>query len=255
MSELRRRIRAGERVIGTFGKIPDPHVVELLGLAGLDFVVADQEHGAIGTSALDLMVMAGRATGLPVLVRGRDESAAALWPALDLGAGGVMVPHVTSGEQAAAIAAAVRYVHGARGFSPSGRAGRYGTMGAAAYRSFADETNVILAQIEDRAAVDNLAGIAAQPDIDVLFVGPVDLALSLGCDAGSPELTEAIEAVIAAARAAGKQAGLFVASADEVERWSARGVTVFVVGADQSLLLSGAKTLMQQAAERSCGGE
>ncbi|MCA0920357.1 HpcH/HpaI aldolase family protein [Pseudooceanicola nanhaiensis] len=247
MTGLRGRIAAGDRVVGCFGKIPDPHVIELLGLAGLDFIVADREHAAVGLQALDLMVMAGRSVGLPVLIRSTGSGADALWPAMDLGAAGVMVPHVRDGEEARAVVEAVKYAPGKRGFSPSGRAGAYGTMAAADYRAQADADSIVMAQIEDRGALDHLDAIAGTEGVDVLFVGPADLSLSLGVGMDAPELAQAIEQVVTAARTAGKQAGIFLPGPEAVPRWAALGVTVFVLGADQSLLMSAARQMMHAA--------
>lgn len=243
---LRQRILARERLIGCFVKTPSPQVVELLGLAGMDFVVADREHAPIGTGALDLMTLAGRAVNLPVLIRARNSEAAEIWPALDMGCIGVMVPHVRSATEAGAVAGAMKYARG-RGFSPSGRAGAYGTMPGAEYRRRQDDESVLLAQIEDAAALECLDAIAAVPDVDLLFVGPQDLSLSLGCPADGPELTAAIDAVVLAARQAGKAAGLFVTDPATIPGHVARGITLFVCGSDQGLLLGGAKRLMAAA--------
>lgn len=244
-ASLRQRIRDGQRVIGTFIKTPTPHVAEIVGLAGLDFAVADMEHGPIGLSDLDGLSLGARSVGLPLLFRSAGREASAIWPGLDLGCIGVMTPHVESADQADALVCAVKYHRGARGFSPSGRAGLYGTEGAGPYRARADAETVIMAQIEDRAALANLDAIATTPDIDVLFVGPADLSLSLGCAMTAPELDDAIMATIKAARAAGIAAGLFLGNPDQVAKWADAGATVFVVGSDQSLLLAGAREVMR----------
>ncbi len=154
-----------------------------------------------------------------------------------------MTPHVASAASAEAIAGAVKYDLGQRGFSPSGRAGDYGTCDAAEYRSRMDAETVIMAQIEDEAALQRLDEIAAVPQVDVLFVGPADLALSLGCRQDAPQMIEAIRAVVAAARRAGKASGLFVGSPDKMQEWQAEGVSVFVCGSDQSLVMNGARAL------------
>ena len=240
---LRQRICAQERVIGTFIKTPTPHVAEIVGLAGLDFAVADMEHGPIGLSDLDGLCLGARSVGLPLLFRSAGGEAPAIWPGLDLGCTGVMAPHVATADQADALVRAVKYHRGARGFSPSGRAGFYGTEGAGPYRTRADAETVIMAQIEDREALGNLDAIAGTPDVDVLFVGPADLSLSLGCAMTAPELDDAILATIKAARAAGIAAGLFLGNADQLEKWTHAGATVFVIGSDQSLMLAGARAL------------
>lgn len=241
---LRARIRVGDTVVGTFVKTPAPHVVEILGLAGLDFAVADQEHAPIGLSDMDHMAMAARATGLPLLSRRWGTRPDWIAPLLDLGCAGVMVPHVADREAAEAVCAAVKFARGSRGISPSPRAGNYGTIGLADYRRGCDEESVVMVQIEDAPALDRLDEIAACPDVDVLFVGPADLSQSLGVGFPSAELDDAIVRVIAAARRAGVAAGLFVGDEAQVPAWQERGVTVFVCGSDQSLLMKGARRLM-----------
>lgn len=243
---LRQRIKAGELVVGPFQKTPSPQVTELLGLGGCDFVVVDQEHAPIGIGALDLIALAGRAVGMPVLIRATHAAGPAIWPALDLGCAGVMVPHVRSALDAETVAQAMKYARG-RGFSPSGRAGDYGRMNPAEYRATSDASTVFMAQIEDACALDRLDDIAAVPEVDVLFVGPQDLSLSLGCAADAPELDDAIGRVIQAASRHGKAAGLFVADPARIRPLHARGITVFVCGSDQGLLQGGARQLMAAA--------
>lgn len=247
MTDLRARIRRGDCLTGIFQKTPSPHVTELLALAGMDFVVADQEHAPIGRGALDLIALAGRAAGVPVLIRATHASGPAIWPALDMGCCGVVVPHVLSRHDACSVADAMKYARG-RGFSPSGRAGAYGTIPAATYRERADAGTVFMAQIEDAEALARLDEIASVPDVDVLFVGPQDLSLSLGCAVDAAPMQQAIAEVVAAARRQGKAAGLFVADAASIKDWHARGVSVFICGSDQGLLLNAARRTMAQAA-------
>lgn len=240
--DLRRRLLGGEVLVGTFLKTPDPRLVEILGLAGLDFVVADQEHAPIGIEALDLLALAGRAAGMPVLVRVPSRQAEAIGAVLDVGCAGIVVPHVRGPDDAEAVAGAAKYARGMRGFSPSARSGAYGTAGPG-YRADADLRSLAVAQIEDREALERLDDIAAVPEIDALFVGPVDLGLSMGVEPGSAELEAAIERVAAAARKAGKAAGLFVGDASRIAGWAGRGISMFICGSDQSLLLAGARAI------------
>lgn len=241
---LRARIRAGEVVIGTFVKTPAVQVVEVLGLAGLDFAVIDQEHAPIGIEAMDLLTLAGRATGLPLLSRRWGAGADWIAPLLDLGLTGVMVPHVADAAQARAVCSAVKFAHGARGISPSPRAGNYGGMRLVEYRDHCDANSVIMVQIEDAPALDRLDEIGACTDIDVLFIGPADLSQSMGVAMPSAELDEAIGRVIDAGKRAGVAVGLFVGDETQVPAWVARGVSVFVCGSDQSLLKKSAQRLM-----------
>ncbi|RVD32817.1 aldolase, partial [Mesorhizobium sp. M4A.F.Ca.ET.020.02.1.1] len=238
----RQRLLAGEVLAGKFLKKPDPRLGEILGVAGLGFVVADQEHAPLGIETLDLITLGAKAAQMPVLVRVPSRRAEAIGSVLDIGCAGVVVPHVRGPEDAEAIADAVKYGRGKRGFSPSVRGGAYGTAGLG-YRADADRRSVIMAQIEDREALEHLDDIAAVPEIDVLFVGPVDLGLSMQVEPGSIELDTAIASVAAAARKAGKAAGLFVGDPSHIARWVDRGVSVFICGSDQSILLAGGRAI------------
>ena len=233
---FRSRIRAKELLIGTFIKTPAPHIVELLGHAGLDFAVIDQEHAPIDLSQMDMMAMAGRSVGLPLLSRrwgkGRDWIA----PLLDLGLSGVMVPHVLDAQDAQDICDAIRYSRGKRGLSPSPRAGNYGGMSIPVYQETSDATSIAMVQIEDASALDHLDQIASIDDVDLMFIGPADLSQSLGCAFPSPELDAAIQKIIDAGQRAKMAVGLFVADASQIPRWHEKGVTLFVCGSDQGML-------------------
>ncbi len=240
---LRARIRAGELLIGTFIKTPATQIVEILGLAGLDFAVADQEHAPIDLADMDKLALAARACGMPLLTRRWGASLDWIPPLLDLGLAGVMVPHVVDPAMAEKVCDNVKFLRGVRGLSPSPRAGNYGAMGIAEYRAHADENSVIMAQIEDASALEQLDEIAACTHIDVLFIGPADLSQSLGVAFPSDALDQAILRVIAAGQRAGVAIGLFVGDESQIARWHGLGVSVFVCGSDQSLLRKSALKL------------
>lgn len=242
-NDLRTRIKAGELLIGTFIKTPAPHNVEILGLAGLDFAVIDQEHAPIGIAQMDMMALASRAAGLPILSRRWGTSRDWIAPLLDLGLNGVMVPHVMDAADAHAVCDAVRFSRGKRGLSPSPRAGSYSGMNIPTYREHSDAHSVVMVQIEDASALDHLDDIAAIADVDMLFIGPADLAQSMGVSYPSPELDAAILRVIEAGQRAGTAVGLFVGNPAQIADWHARGVTLFVCGSDQSMLRGAATQL------------
>lgn len=232
---------AGESRVGTFVKTNSVHVIEILGHSPLHFVVVDAEHAPFDRASIDLLVLAGRAMSLPVLVRVPDIAASTLLSVLDVGAAGLLVPHVDSAEQARDIVALTRCRGGIRGFSSSTRAAGYGTlpMGQALA---AMEGCFIMAQIESALAVEAAHDIAAVDGIDGLFVGRADLALSLGeVDVRSPSVLAGTQRALQAARAAGKVAGMALGNAAERETFEPMGANWFVVGSDQSLLRQGAQ--------------
>jgi len=221
---------------GTFIKTASPQVVEILGLTTLDFAVIDAEHAPFDRHMLDLMLLAGRAAGLPLLVRVPDSAPSTILSVLDLGAAGLLVPHVDTAAEAKDVVARARYRGGVRGFSSSPRFAGYGSLGMKAALDAGDRT-AILCQIESREGLAQVAAIAAVPGVDALFVGRADLALALGFeDIRVPAVTEASLAVIRAARAAGKIAAMFVPNTAERDQFAAEGASCFVIGSDQSLL-------------------
>lgn len=135
-ADYRSRFLAGETLIGTFVKTPSPHVVEILGTVGFDFIVIDAEHAPFSRRSIDMALLAARAAGVAAIVRTADRGAAQLLAALDDRAAGVLVPHIDSAEAARRLVSTCRY-SGQRGYSNSPRAGGYGAtaMWDHAYRS------------------------------------------------------------------------------------------------------------------------
>lgn len=233
------RVRAGEVLVGTFLKTPAFHSVEILSRSGLDFAVADTEHAPIGNADIDRMVASS--SGWPLLVRVARNEASAIASVLDLGAGGVIVPHVRSAEDALSVLDAADFHRGRRGFSPSVRAGGYGTEAPAHYRQRSDAERLVAVQIEDAEAVERIDTIAAVEGVDVLFIGPADLALSIGCKPDDPRLMQAIEKVAEAGLRHHRTVGIFVGAPEAIATYRRLGISFFICGSDQSFLLAEAR--------------
>jgi 2-keto-3-deoxy-L-rhamnonate aldolase RhmA len=244
MENFRQGVRDGRVLIGAFVKTGSHQVVEVLGAAGLDFAVIDAEHAPFDAATLDRMALAGRAAGLSTLVRVPELAASPIGQSLDLGFAGVVVPHVTSAEEANGALAAAKYEGRQRGFSPSTRAGGYGTRDAAAYRAAADRESSVWAQIEDEAALDRLDEIAAVGEVDCLFLGRADLAVSLDVDGPRhPRVAAAVKATTEAGKRHGRTVGIFITDIAEVPDLLALGITIFVCGTDQSYMLAEGRRL------------
>lgn len=236
-----------KRTVGTFVKFDTPQAVEILALTGLDYVVLDAEHAPFDRAAMDRMIFAARALGLPMLVRIPDHRDATVLNALDLGASGVVVPHVDTAEAAANVVAAARFVGGRRGLSLSARYGGYGTKARAEAIAESDRS-LVVCQIESGEAVENVDAIAAVPGVGGLLIGRADLALSLGLDGPRhPQALAAVTRIVAAA--APHRLPIVVACANDAEmaEFAAQGAHSFIVGSDQSLLRqAGAKLAAQR---------
>lgn len=238
---LKARLAARELLLGTFLKTPHPAVVEVLGAAGLDFLVLDGEHAPFDRAATDACLLAGRAVGCPLLVRVPAGDAATILGVLDGGAAGVMVPHVTSAGQAAALAAAVRYGPGGRGFAATTRAAGYGRRGIAEHLRRTPGEVSLICQIEDPEALDHVAAIAATEGVDGIFVGRADLAVGLGEAAMGAGRVAGLAAGILAAT--GAATGLYCAPGEDIAPWVGHGASFVVAGSDHAFLQQGAGAL------------
>jgi len=226
---LRETLEAGGPAIGLWASIPSALTAEAAALAGADYVVADQQHGALDPVTLMAMLQAIAGGGSVGLVRVARNEPFPIGQALDLGAAGVIVPMVESGEEAARAVAACRYApDGVRSFG--------------ALRAGAGDRPLCLVMIETRAGLEAAEEIAATPGLDGIYAGPSDLALSLGLQPTirleHPPVLEALETVRAACAAAGIVAGVHCLAAEDVPE-QVRRFAMITAGGD-TLHLQGA---------------
>ncbi len=245
---LRERLRSGTPFIATFSIIPSVEVVELIGLAGFDGVILDIEHGAHGSEALGPLILAAMARGIYPIVRVRSSDPAEIAAALDAGAAGVIVPQIGSLAEAERAVRAARFApEGNRGANPFVRAADY--SGRLEWFAEANRDVAILLMIEGKGGVEAVADILAVPNLDGIFVGPMDLSHALGVpgEMGHPKVVETIQSVVAEARARGVAAGIFAGTPEAAKRWFAEGVRFAGVGADTSLFLKALKQVVAEA--------
>jgi 2-keto-3-deoxy-L-rhamnonate aldolase RhmA len=243
---LKARLRAGEVLCGTILSLGPTEVADLLAGAGFDWLFVDAEHGALQPRdvLLILQAVAGRT---PCLVRVPALDEAWIKRVLDAGADGIIVPQVSSADEAER---AVRSAHfpprGRRGLGTA-RANRYG-LDLAGYLDRAAERVMVVVQAETRAAVDNIDAIARVPDLDAVFVGPFDLSASLGHpgELEHPEVRGAIARVSEACHRAGIRTGIFALEARGLAGRPAEGFTLLAAGVDTALLGSAAEALASQ---------
>lgn len=252
MDSFKSRLASGAPLLGTFVKTPHPHVVEVLASTGLDCLCLDAEHAPFDRRDLDAGIMAARAGGMPVLVRPASSAAHEILNALDCGADGVLVPHVRSAAEAEAVAASVHYGPGGgparRGYAGSSRAAGYGTRAIPDHLAASASTSVVIAQIEDLEALDEIDAIAAVPGLDALFIGRIDLTIALGCTSpDDPKVIAAVERILAACRTAGRACGMFTPRPADVPQWQAKGASLFLLGSDHGFLREGAANLARAA--------
>ncbi len=245
---LKQRLAARDLIVGTFVKTPSPIVVEVLALTELDCLCLDAEHAPFDRAAIDVCVMAARASGKDVLVRVASNDPAHILGALDCGATGVVIPHVRSAEEARAAVAACHYGHNGRGYAGSSRAAGYTTRTMADHLAASVARTVVIAQIEDPEAIDEIDAIARVEGIDALFVGRADLTVAYGAASqDDPQVLAAVKAVCAAGVTHGRTVGMFVARVGDVAGWREHGASLFLLNSDHGFLLAGAAKLLADA--------
>jgi 2-keto-3-deoxy-L-rhamnonate aldolase RhmA len=230
---------------GTFIKTASHQVVELFGDVGFDFAVLDAEHAPLDRVSIDVMMVAGRSIQLPLFVRVMSAERTGILSVLDLGAAGLLVPHVDTAAQAREVVAYARFRGGMRGFSGSPRAAGYGRLSRDAIIEIGDATTIVC-QIESPEAVQNVDEIAATPGVAGVFLGRADLAMTMEVNQTSPEIDEAIAKTGAAAARNGKIFGMFVSRADDIAHFEKAGANWFIIGSDQAMLRGGACAVMEQ---------
>jgi 2-keto-3-deoxy-L-rhamnonate aldolase RhmA len=205
-------------------------------------VCIDAEHAPFDRAALSVALLAARGVDMPSLVR--VSTPQDILTALDLGATGVVVPHVASECDAKEVARLARYGRGGRGYAGSTRSAGYGTRSMGEIMREANTRTTLVAQIEDAEALEQLDAIASVEGIDCLFVGRMDLTVSLGAESPSAEIViQALESICATARKKAKTIGMFAPGVREALQWADRGASFFLLQSDQHWLLEGASML------------
>jgi len=202
------KLGQGEVVFGTIITRYAPDIVELCGAIGFDFVMIDCEHGPMNLDQVEHMVRAGESFGITPIARIPDHSESTILRYLDRGLQGIIVPHINSGEEAAAVARAARYFpDGYRGMG-SGRAHDYG-IGTTREEStkWVNSQLLVIPMVEDVEAIKNLDDILKVEGADVLHVAASDLGQSLG-NPGPAEVRRVMSEVIPKIRAGGKFVGV-----------------------------------------------
>jgi 4-hydroxy-2-oxoheptanedioate aldolase len=176
---LLNKVKAGEYPLMTFVAIPSIRQAQIVALTGLDGIIIDCEHGHIGDDAMHNSVAAISALGVSPIIRIRGPAHDIIKRALDTGAHGIMVPQINTAEEAQQVVASSKFPpQGVRGQGSAFPAIGHG-LTTPEYMKTANETIITMIQIETRAGVENVDAIAAVPGVDLVFIGPNDLAQAL----------------------------------------------------------------------------
>ena len=246
--QLRARLAAGEKTVGTFLGTASAVTAEVCAAAGVDWVLLDLEHGAGGEEQVGAVVIAAAAYGVPTVVRAESAARIRLGRVLDLGAAGVMLPRQDTAVEVREALRHLRYPpDGDRGVATYNRACRFGLDPGALDR--ANTEILALVQIESARAVEHVEEIAALDGVDVLFVGPRDLSHDLGVpgDMQAPSYLAALDRVRTAAQRFGRGCGLLVPDGAAAAERHKQGWTFVAIGSDSTLLAAALVAELAQA--------
>jgi 2-keto-3-deoxy-L-rhamnonate aldolase RhmA len=253
-------VRSGEPTLGSFAFLPAPAVVEILALAGYDFVMIDREHSPKDWSMIENMIRAAEARGIPALVRVSENSRSEILSALECGADGIVVPGIVTVEDALAAVDAVRFPGaGSRGACPQTRSASYGAVDYPAFQRQSNADRMLLLLIEEPEAVAGVAAIVEAAGEGVGYmIGRSDLSASLGMPGQptAPPVEEIAKKFVADVKRVRPDApvGMGLYGTDEITKWLEVGCDFFWFGADVSIFLSAAQNAIEGLRAASRGG-
>jgi 4-hydroxy-2-oxoheptanedioate aldolase len=227
--------------------IPSPSLVEAIGYSGLDFIVIDAEHGPVEVQTAENIVRAAEITGMVPIIRVPNNESHLILRALDIGAHGVQVPHISTKKEAeSAVEYSKYHPQGKRGLSPFTRAGKYGSA-VENHTLRINEKVIVVVNIEGTEGIQNLKEITNVPDVDIIFIGPYDLSQSLGKpgQVEDPEVINFIKDNVKLVKKKGKSCGSFARDLKYLEILVDCGVQYITYMVDSSMILQSYKNFME----------
>lgn len=242
---LKKRLKNGKTVLGSWNIIPSPSLVEIIGNSGLDFIVIDSEHGPVSMETAENLIRSAEVSGMDAVIRVSHNDSHLILRALDIGASGVQVPHVSTKKEARKVVEHAKYYpEGKRGFSPFTRAARY-SLDAQGHTDRSNDQTIVVLNIEGKEGIKNLKEIVKVPGIDVIFIGPYDLSQSLGKpgEVDNREIINCISRSVKMAEAEGIACGSFARDEKYLEILLDCGVRYLTYMVDSAIILNSYKAL------------
>ena len=254
---LRERIQNGDVLIGMFAKFNNCNAVEMVGLAGFDFVIFDTEHANFSRGEIENLIRTADSVGMSSIVRVQETTPEEVLHALDSGADGVQVPGITTIEQAVEVCRSSKYYpEGDRGSSMAQRSAMYGLWDKdEKYFSYANSHSAVVLHVENLEMYEKLDEVVKIPQLDVVFIGPGDLSQAIGKPGqlDDPELAGMIEQIIRKSLAAHKAVGIFCGNVASAKKYIDMGATYIALGSDVSCFGKALKGLKSQVNETLSG--
>jgi 4-hydroxy-2-oxoheptanedioate aldolase len=241
---FKRALQAGKAQIGLWSSLSSNYSVEVIAGAGFDWILLDCEHSPNDLESLLAQLQAAAPYPATSIVRVPWNDMVTIKRVLDIGAQSLLVPYVSTAEEAKAAVSYTRYPpKGVRGVAGTTRATRFGRVKDYARR--AHEEICLLVQVETQAALDNIEAICAVDGVDGVFIGPADLHASMGYtgEIANPKVKPLIDDAIRRIRKGGKAPGILTPNEADAKHWLECGALFVAVGADVGILARGAEAL------------
>lgn len=254
-NEIKKKIAAGERVIGAFYELGGSAAAECMAIGGVDFFIVDTEHGPYDVESALVAITAAQKGGTTPFVRVKDHSRAAVMKMLDIGAKGIIVPCI---ETVAEVEDLVKYAKyfplGNRGYAPT-LAGNFGFADFAknteTYFAVSNAETLLIPQCETLGCLENIETIAAMEGVDGIFVGPYDLSVAMGKPAqlDAPELVAAIKHIVAVCKANHKITMIYAGNPQGAIKQFENGFDAVACGMDAIMLINAVSQMVKEVRE------
>ena len=246
-NSFKRALKAGKAQIGLWSSLSSSYTVEVIAGAGYDWILLDMEHSPNDLESLLAQLQAAAPYATTPIVRVPWNDMVTIKRVLDVGAQSILVPYVSTAEEAKSAVAYTRYPPaGVRGVAGTTRATRFGRIPG--YAKKAHEELCVLVQVETKQGLDNLEAICAVEGVDGVFIGPADLHASLGYtgETANAAVMPMIEEAMRRIRKGGKAPGYLSPVEADAKKMLAAGALFVAVGADVGLLARGAEALREK---------
>ncbi len=250
-NELKEKMEAGKKPVGTFLELGSTSVVECLALSGFDYIIIDTEHGPFETESVMEFVCAAKRRNMTPLVRVKDFSRAAVLKNLDVGAMGLIIPNIRSLDDVRQVVEYGKYFPlGKRGVA-YGRGCGYGMEKEQTMAEYFEECNretMLIPQCETAECLEQIEEVVKIPGVDGIFVGPYDLSTALGKPGQfqDPEMIEAVERIRKACAAAGKPCFIYADSTEKGKKYLSEGFDTITLSMDAILLIQAMKQMIAE---------
>jgi 4-hydroxy-2-oxoheptanedioate aldolase len=246
VNELKRALKHKRVQVGCWLSLASHASAEICASAGFDWVLVDTEHSPTDVPQVHHQLHAIAAYPVSALVRAYWNDTVLIKRLLDLGVQSLLLPYVQNVEEARRAVSAVRYPpRGVRGVSANSRSNRFGRVKD--YFKHADEEICLMLQVETRSALAQIEAIAAIDGVDVVFIGPQDLAADFGQlgNPGHPDVQAAMADAIKRIRATGKAPGILAFAEADAKKWIEQGALFVAVTSDQFLLARATESVVK----------